>query len=274
MSAQDDTRGRMLAHYEKAGTLERILAGWRAMGGAPEALAAVDEFHIRGPMATKMLLDRLDLPPGARFLDVGSGLGGPARALAKQKGYRVTGLDLSASYCQIATELSRRVGLADTTDFQCQDVADHDRIYDGAWTLHVGMNVQDKEGFYHAIRRRLKPGAPFIVYDMFRGDGPAPRYPMPWADTATDSHLERRDLVEDALSSAGFEIVDRDDDTEKAAAFMTKAVEKAQSAGGPPPLGLHLVLGPVFAEIAPNLLHNLSSGAMRVGVIVCRCRMG
>lgn len=270
MTADQANRDRMLAHYEKQGALERILAGWQAAGGAPEALAAVDEFHIRGPMATKMLMDHLDLPAGARFLDVGAGLGGPARALARHKGYDVTGLDLSRSYCEIAIELSARVGLAGKTEFLCRDVAHHDGDYDGAWTIHVGMNVADKEGFYHAIRRRLKPGAPFIVYDMFRGDGPDPAYPMPWSDTEENSHLAGREAVEIDLRVAGFEIVDGADDTAAAAAFMQKSIDKIRGAGGPPPLGLHLVLGPVFADIAPNLLRNLSSGALRVGMILCR----
>lgn len=272
MSGQDQGRDRMLAHYERQGALERILSGWDAAGGQPEALAAVDEFHIRGPKATQELMDRLDLPVGARFLDVGSGLGGPARALARHKGYQVTGLDLSPAYCEIAAELSRRVGLAERSDFLCQDIADHDGIYDGAWTIHVGMNVADKERFYRAIHHCLKPSAPFIVYDAFRGNGPDPLYPMPWSNTAEDSRLARQETVEANLHAAGFDIVARRDDTEKAAAFMARSWEKAKSAEAPPPLGLHLVLGPVFAEITPNLLRNLSSGAVWVVLIECRRR--
>jgi SAM-dependent methyltransferase len=105
------------AHYRTAALLDRILAGLREAGkdpGAPtvDDLAPADEFHSLGRVATKDLAELAALKSGTRVLDVGSGLGGPARFLAVTYGCDVTGVDLMPEFCAVASELSRRTGLA------------------------------------------------------------------------------------------------------------------------------------------------------------------
>lgn len=58
-------------------------------------LAPVDEFHIRGRSATMEIAEALRLTPDSHVLDLGSGLGGPARTLAELTGCTVTGIDLT-----------------------------------------------------------------------------------------------------------------------------------------------------------------------------------
>jgi SAM-dependent methyltransferase len=103
------------AHYRTAGLLDRIVAGLREAGkdpGAPtvDDLAPADEVHSMGRVATRYLAELADLKPGTRVLDVGSGLGGPARFLAVTHGCDVTGIDLVPEFCSGASELSRRTG--------------------------------------------------------------------------------------------------------------------------------------------------------------------
>ncbi len=81
-------------HYASPGLYERIVHGLEAIGKSPasadlEDLAALDEFHLRGLAATREHIELLDVGEDPHVLDVGSGLGGPARRLAKATGCRV-----------------------------------------------------------------------------------------------------------------------------------------------------------------------------------------
>ncbi len=103
-------------HYASPGLHERIVQGLEAIGKSPASvdlddLAAVDEFHLRGPEATQELIEILDVGADSHVLDVGSGLGGPARRLAKTTGCRVTGVDLSEDYCAFGNELTGSDGM-------------------------------------------------------------------------------------------------------------------------------------------------------------------
>lgn len=272
MTSQAEARQRILAHYEQDGLIRRIDAGLIALGEDPakpslDSLSLFDEFHIRGRAATLELIELMDVSEGARVLDVGSGLGGPARQLAAATGANVTGVDISAEYCAVAENLSSRVGLAGRTRFLASEVADLDvreENFDAAWSIHVGMNVADKESFYACIIKRLKPGGRFVAYDITRGMGPEPKYPMPWARSSEDSFLVTADEMRIALQKGGFAVSEVKDDTAAALAFIQQSIARAQAAPAPAPLGLHTVLGPIFREIAPNIAHGLSSGALEV----------
>ena len=102
------------ANYTPGDLAAKILAGLRAAGNDPDAptlddLAPVDQFHMGGKGATEELLARAGLTAGMRVLDVGGGLGGPARTLATRVGCHVTVLDLSEEYCHVGEMLTARV---------------------------------------------------------------------------------------------------------------------------------------------------------------------
>ena len=111
-------------------------------------LAAVDEFHIRGRQATLELAAGMEIGPHSRVLDIGSGLGGPARTLAEACGCHVTGIDLTPEFCTAATEMSRWVGLAAKVSFSQGDataLAGNLAAFDAAMTIHVAMNIAAKD---------------------------------------------------------------------------------------------------------------------------------
>ena len=80
------------------------------------------------------------------LVDVGSGIGGPARYLAESLGCRVVGIDLTAEYCRLAEVLTARTGLADKVEFRAADALDlpfGDGEFDAVWNQHVAMNIAD-----------------------------------------------------------------------------------------------------------------------------------
>ena len=123
------------------------------------------------------------------LLDVGSGIGGPARTFADAFGCRVTGVDLTEEFVEAANALTRRCGLSDRVSFRQASALAlpfADASFDAATLIHVGMNIEDKAGLFAEVRRVLKPDARFGVYDIMRvAEGEIP-YPMPWAATAGD----------------------------------------------------------------------------------------
>ena len=127
----------------------------------PADLAPVDEFHIRGRAASLEIVEALDLTADSHVLDLGSGLGGPARTLAELTGCTVTGVDLTPEFCEVATALSEWTGLSDRTRFQVGDATATglpDAAVDAALTVHVAMNIADKPALYAEAFRVLRPG--------------------------------------------------------------------------------------------------------------------
>src|SRR5919109_261279 len=110
-------------HYGRSGIEQAFLDALRASGKdadrlAPRDLSGADEFHLGGPAATAELARDLGLGPELHVLDVGCGVGGPARHFAAAQGCRVTGIDLTAEYVEAAEALTRRCGLAGLVSFR------------------------------------------------------------------------------------------------------------------------------------------------------------
>src|SRR6185369_15703524 len=147
-------------HYTHGNLLAALLEAVRRAGKNVEALtyadlAVVDEFHIGGRPATRALAEQIDLPAGARVLDVGCGIGGPARFFAAERGWKVEGIDLTAEYVAVAQALSQRVGMADKVSFRQASATAlpfPDASFDGATLLHVGMNIADKPAMFAEVR--------------------------------------------------------------------------------------------------------------------------
>ena len=257
----------MQAHYRSEGLLDRILAGLREAGKDPDAptiedLAPADEFHSLGRVATKELAGLAALTPGTRVLDVGSGLGGPARFLAVTCDCDVTGVDLMPEFCDVASELSRRTGLAERTRFRQGNALAlpfDDGAFDCAWTIQAQMNIADKRRFYGEIARVLRAGGKFVFQDICAGDGRPLDFPVPWASEAGQSHLIAPQALRALLVTVGLrEEIFRD----VTAPILAWQQANIPPAGAVPPLGMHLVLGERHAEKRAN-----SSRALRDGRI-------
>lgn len=267
-------------HYGRKDLTEAILAGLRASGAdldalTPEDLAPVDEFHTAGRVTTLKALDMTPIRAGMHVLDAGCGIGGTARHLARERDCQVTGIDLTPEYVEVARELTALMKLEDRCRFDVRSVLDLPYVeaaFDAAVTLHVAMNIEDRDRFYEELARVLKPNAPLCLFDVMKGSAAGMRYPVPWAETAAMSFLKSPAETRDHLKRAGFEIVAEEDLKDFAVQFFKQVFEKMAVAGGPPPLGLHLLTGANSADKFRNYLQALEADQLWPVIMVARRR--
>jgi SAM-dependent methyltransferase len=257
------------AHYGR-GNLERaILDALKESGKdieklTPSDFSGVDEFHLGWRPATGALARQVGLTSGMHVLDVGSGLGGPARCFAEIYGCRVDGIDLTPDFVDTANALTRRCGLADRVTFQTASALSlpfSDGTFDAATLIHVGMNIQDKAKLFGEMRRVLKDGARIGVYDVMRVQPDEIPFPMPWAASPATSFLETPDTYRRLLTEAGFELQSERNQRDLTLALSREMREHVER-HGPPPLGPHLTMGSAAQERLGNVMATLEHGTI------------
>lgn len=270
---------KVAAHYDRDDIAGAILAELARGGDGPidsETLAPYDEFHIRGREATAELLSAAGFASGMAVLDVGCGVGGPARFLAEKAGCRVTGIDITPAFCEAATRLTAAVGLDDRVAIRQADALAmpfEDAAFDGAWMLHAAMNIPDKPGLYREIARVLKPGAVFAAYEIHAGAGAegGPLYPTPWAEEPSISHLIAPEDWHGTLEAAGLAVEGWRDLTAPGAAWFATSHERIES-GAANTFGLRLIMGDNFGDKVANMVRNTGEGRIAVVEAICRRR--
>lgn len=253
-------------HYTHGALLRAILDGVQRLGKSldtvtVEDLGPVDEFHIGGRVATKSFLDQLDIAADDLVLDIGCGLGGASRFAAQQYGCRVTGVDLTHEYVTTGTALCSWVGLNDRITLEQGDAiatSFADDAFDKSYMMHVGMNIANKQALAFELHRVLRPGGRLGIYDVMRvGDGDL-RFPVPWATTPGESEVSSPEEYRAVLETAGLRVIAERDMSAFALEFFSQLQAKAGSAGGPPPLGLHILMGETASEKIKNMIENIS----------------
>jgi SAM-dependent methyltransferase len=263
-----DITTKVREHYSAMELTDRIKSALATI--APEGqtltvvqLAPLDQFHTRGILATAELATAAGLEPSTRVLDIGCGIGGPARYLAATFGCEVTGVDLSPGFVDAATYLTARCGLADRVTFQVGDALHlpfEDSAFDTVFLQHVAMNIEDRAALYAEVNRILVPKGRFVIHDLVLRDGDVV-YPAPWARDATTSFLLSEGDTRTAIEQARFKVALWRDATQTAIDWF-----KAAMAGSPPSrLNLGVVMGADFAAMTGNLARNLHEN--RLGVL-------
>jgi SAM-dependent methyltransferase len=264
------------SHYTQ-GTLEqRILAALREAGKDPDRLdpddlAPVDEFHHAGRAATTAFAPRLNLQPAMHLLDVGSGIGGPARYFARHYGCRVTGIDLTEEFVAVARALTRRLGMEGRVSFEQGSALSMPfpaATFDVTTLLHVGMNIADKTRLFSEVRRVLKPGGIFGIYDQMREADGEFDFPVPWASVPQTSFVETPATYKRLLTEVGFEIIWERSCRDDALASFNQQTAAQPGAIGLPPLGVHVTMGSGAVQKMANHRKNIERGLVAPNELV------
>lgn len=255
---------RVSGHYGRADVAEAIVEGLRAAGKDLDAvtlddLAPVDQFHTRGKAATLDLARRAGLRAGERVLDVGGGIGGPARTLAAEYGCSVTVLDLTEAFCRAGERLTELTRLGERVSFRhgsALEMPFQEASFDVAWTQHSSMNIEDKERLYAEIQRVLGPGGTLALHEIMAGPVQPIHFPVPWAPEPSISFLRAPEEIRALLGRLGFREQEWVDSSAQALDWFR---ERAAAAAELPSqqVGLPLLLGSAFGEMFRNQVRNL-----------------
>jgi ubiquinone/menaquinone biosynthesis C-methylase UbiE len=257
------TEAKVQEHYGSGDLTGRILAGIAEFGikgerFAADALFPFDQMHGRQLAATREHLGRLGLDKSTRVLDVGSGVGGPARYMAFTFGSRVTGLVLTPAFVEAARELAARTGLSDRIEFHAGSALSMpfaDASFDVAVCQYVAMNISDKAGLLSEMKRVVKPGGKLLWSFVAAGKG-EPRFPLPWARDPSVSFLIAPEEARRLLEESGWLVLEWSDETElfvNAAPPLSEAAVKMRN----------VISGEDFGDRAKNFGASLQSGALR-----------
>jgi ubiquinone/menaquinone biosynthesis C-methylase UbiE len=265
-------------HYTQ-GTLEqRILTALREAGKDPDRLdsddlAPVDEFHHGGRAATAAFAPRLGLRPGISLLEIGSGIGGPARYFARHHGCHVTGIDLTEEFIAVSRALTRRLGMEGQVSFEqgsALSMPFADATFHVATLLHVGMNIGEKARLFAEVRRVLRPGGIFGIYDQMREADGDLTFPVPWASVPQTSFVETPAAYKRLLTESGFEVIWERSCREDALASFNQQMAAKPGSAALPPLGVQVTMGLDAAEKMANHRSNLEHGLVAPNEIVAR----
>jgi len=264
-------------HYESGELLERLRNALQSDNVDPDnpsiqTLAPYDQFHGRGLEATEELASSLTVTSADHVLDIGSGIGGPARYFADRFGCRVTGIDLTDEFCSVARHLTRLLDLEDKVVFEQGDALKMpfpDEMFDGAYSMNVSMNIADKDTFYREIYRVLRPNAWLVLSEIARGSGAEIEYPTPWALTADLSFLATPEDTRTKLEASGFVVSSLREATKEVLDFGARSRAMVERGEKPPHRAVQLIHGDLAAEAATNTARGIAEARIVPVEVIC-----
>lgn len=235
-------------------------------------LAPYDHFHSLGVQATKSLADALEISAGAKILDVGCGIGGPARLIAERFNCKVLGVDQNAEYVEVGNYLSTQTGLSDCVTLQEADILSSSfevAKFDGALMLHVTMNIAKRETLYQKIWNSLKPGGFLAITEHGLGEKSGILYPLPWAESESTSFLSPSEVSLACLKNMGFYEMSYHDLSAIYLRGYKRGLEKLRSDQNFL-AGLELMMTKNAARKFQNTLINIEEKRLQPFQIICR----
>ena len=257
-------------HYQHGSLIKVIEEGFNHQGKAPsdislDDMSVIDEFHIGGRQASEEFLDQLQLQERSLVLDVGCGLGGPARFVASRFGCLVSGIDLTHEYVDTGNILSNWVGLDKKVVLQqgsAMTLPFPDGQFDAAYMMHVGMNIVDKKSLFVEVFKVLKPDGIFGIYDVMQIGSGEMQYPAPWAASKNTSSLASPQDYQTGLKEAGFNILATRERGDFAIEFFENIKRRMAETTADPALGLHVLMGDDAKTKVANVLQSIKEGSI------------
>ena len=236
-----------------------------------EDLFPIDQYHARGIGATKDLGKRMPITKNQKILDVGCGLGGPARYYAKEFKCHITGVDITPSFIEIGNNFNRLTSMSTMVDLYVgngEKLEFEDEVFDGAYSQHVTMNISDRVKFFSEIYRVLKKGSFFAFTEHGLGPEGDPIFPLPWADNQEMSFLLPLENTNAILKEIGFQNIKIIETGDKYIAGYEKLIQK-QPKSEKPTLGIHVIGGSSMHERSINSMRSIKENRTLPFEIVC-----
>jgi sterol 24-C-methyltransferase len=168
----------------------------------------------------RFLSGKLGLTPGMKVLDVGCGVGGPARYIAQSTGAAITGLNNNAYQIKRCERHTRRAKLTSLVEFVKADFMElqfRAEQFDAIYTIEASCHAPDRVKLFTGLRRVLKPGALFAGYEWCLTDAYAPdnaRHAKIKKDIELGNglpDLSHMSVIDEALAKSGFELLEAKD---------------------------------------------------------------
>lgn len=182
------------------------------------SLQKFDQFHVGGYKSSSLVFSKLNIKPGHTVLDVGSGLGGPARQMALEvEGVNVVGVDLFKSYVELSSvfnvvlsnevhdEATGRTTMKNVVPPKffhgdCQELGRYFSAgsFDAAYMIYVGMNIPSLNKLSEQLGLVLKEKGRVSVFDVVRGGEGEVTYPLPFASREEECFMRDEDTYVEA----------------------------------------------------------------------------
>lgn len=156
---------------------DRIFNELKALGLADDAplnveqLVPFDQYHYLGTDAVDEAIDSLSLVSQSRVLEVGSGIGGPARYLAQQTNCQVSAIELQTDLHEVAASLTKRCGLEDRVRHHCENILDfstNPADFDGVVSWLSFLHIPDRSALFNKCHDLLRHGGKILIEDFYK----------------------------------------------------------------------------------------------------------
>ena len=237
-----------------------------------EDLFPIDQYHARGIAATVDLGKRMPIKKNKRILDIGCGLGGPARYYAKEFECIITGIDITPSFVEIGNEFNKLTSMSDYVELLVGngETLDFDNeTFDGAYSQHVTMNISNREKFFSEAFRVLKKDSFFAFTEHGLGPEGNPIFPLPWANSLEMSFLLPPQKTISILKDTGFSDIKIIKTAEKYISGYEKLIG-LKSENKIPVLGIHVIGGDSMNERSRNSMESIKENRTLPFEIVCK----
>ncbi len=190
----------------------------------PEVLSRFDQYHYFGVDAVREAVETLELDSNSRVLEVGAGIGGPARAMAYLSGCQVTALELQADLNETGLDLTQRCGLAERVTHLCGNILSQPLepgIFDAVTSFLVFLHIAERRKLLRRCQEALKRRGVLYIEDYYqRGELTDEEWRL-LGEKVYCTYLPTWRIYIDQLHRAGFVAIDMRDMTEPWTRFVT-----------------------------------------------------
>lgn len=274
-------RNSVESHYTIGNLLQTIENAIPKLGKTLETVtneefSLIDELHVGGLEATIKLFDMIQFSKNDHIIDLGCGLGGPARYVAETFSSKVIGIDLTDEFISTGNQISKWLRVENQVDLQLGNALTlsqfNNHSFDAGYTIHAGMNIDDKYALYQEANRVLKPNANLVIYDIMLNENyqkQALSYPLPWADIIEENFIAPPSQYRQALLQNGFEIKQELDFSDFSIAFFDKLMNLIKS-NETPALGLHILMKENAEAKINHIYQSIVNGLVSPRAIIAK----